>query len=72
MSKKEREICDFEIDFDRFVCLRANLSNDNSCLKARPENGCGKLHFWSEIGSGFREPGGTPLPRIPTVTPPGV
>ena len=26
--------------------------------------------FWSEIGSGFGEPGGTPLPRIPRCTPP--
>ena len=31
---------------------------------ARSENGCGKLHFWSEIGSGFGEPGDTPPPRI--------
>ena len=26
--------------------------------------------FWSEIGSGFGEPGGTPLPRIPRSHPP--
>ena len=26
--------------------------------------------FWSEIGSGFEEPGDTPLPRIPRSTPP--
>ena len=25
--------------------------------------------FWSEIGSGFEEPGGTPTPRIPRSTP---
>ena len=25
--------------------------------------------FWSEIGSGFGEPGGTPLPRIPRSNP---
>ena len=24
--------------------------------------------FWSEIGSGFEEPGGTPPPRIPRST----
>ena len=30
-------------------------------LKTGVENGI----FWSEIGSGFGEPGGTPLPRIP-------
>ena len=28
--------------------------------------------FWSEIGSGLEEPGGTPLPRIPKSTPRGV
>ena len=26
--------------------------------------------FWSEIGLGFEEPGGTPPPRIPRSTPP--
>ena len=26
--------------------------------------------FWSEIGSGFEEPGGTSPPRIPRRTPP--
>ena len=26
--------------------------------------------FWSEIGSGFEEPGGTPPPRIPRSNPP--
>ena len=35
-------------------------------LKTGVENGI----FWSEIGSGFGEPGGTPLPRIPRSTPP--
>ena len=32
--------------------------------------------FWSEIGSGYGEPGGTPPPRIPRSTalppPPGI
>ena len=33
--------------------------------------GCEILHFcWSEIGSGFEEPGGTPPPRIPHPPPP--
>ena len=35
-------------------------------LKTGVENG----RFWSEIGSGFGEPGGTPLPKIPRSTPP--
>ena len=29
MSKKEREICEFEIDLKYFFSLRSNLSNDN-------------------------------------------
>ena len=28
--------------------------------------------FWSEIGSGFGEPGGTPLSKIPSSTPGGL
>ena len=51
-------------------------------LKARSENGCGFQRpslktgvksdiFWSKIGSGFGEPGGTPSPRIPQRTPRG-
>ena len=35
-------------------------------LKRGVENGT----FWSEIGPGFREPGGTALPRIPGSNPP--
>ena len=27
--------------------------------------------FWSEIGSGFGDAGGTPPPKIPRSTPPG-
>ena len=30
-----------------------------------------KIHFWSEIGSGFGESGGTAPPRIPISNPPG-
>ena len=52
------------------------------CLKARSENGYGFYRsslkmgvensiFRSEIGSGFGESGGTPLPRIPRGDPPG-
>ena len=35
-------------------------------LKTGMENGM----FWSEIGSGFREPDGTTPPRIPRSNPP--
>jgi len=50
--------------------------------KVRSENGYGFLRpglktgmgngtFWSEIGSGFGDTGGTPPPKIPRSTPPG-
>ena len=35
------------------------------CENGYVENGI----FWSEIGSGFGEPGGTPLPKIPRSSP---
>ena len=40
-------------------------------LGARSGNEWRNGIFLSEIGSGFEEPGGTPLPRIPRSTPPG-
>jgi len=51
--------------------------------KVRSENGYGFLRpglkkgvrngiFWSEIGSGFGDTGGTPPPKIPRSTPPWV
>ena len=65
-----------------FFCWRSDLTNDDIIsaqvrLKkgmnfwAQGENGCGNDIFWSEIGSGFGESGGTPPPRIPRNTPPG-
>ena len=36
-----------------------------------PENGLKNYIFWSEIGSGFEEPGSTPPLRIPRSTPRG-
>ena len=71
MSKNEREICEFEMGLKNFFCLRSNLSNDDIISAWRPdlktvvENDI----FWSEIKSGFGEPGGTSLPRIPRSTP---
>ena len=49
-------------------------------LEARSENGCGKWpFFYSELGSGFGEPGSTPqqefpgvAPLTPTPPPPGI
>ena len=69
--------------FYEFFGLHSNLSN-NFCLKTRSENGyefqrsglktgMENYIFWSEVGSGLGEPGGTPPLRIPksTLPPPG-
>ena len=45
-------------------CSNLSISDDINFLGARSENGCEKWHFWSEIGLGFKEPRGTPPPRI--------
>ena len=44
------------------------MSDDIHFLRDRSENGCEKWHFWSEIGSGFKEPRCTPPLRIPRIT----
>ena len=47
MNKKERVICEFEVDFKKSFCWRSNLSN-NILISAyaRSENGCGKWQFF--------------------------
>ena len=70
MSKKEREICALDL-FDEFVCLRSNpVRNDNINSAERPglKTGAENWIFWSEIGSGFGEPGR----RIPRNTRPEI
>ena len=70
--------------FGEIFCLRSNLRNEDITSALTPglktvkdfrgrglkttgvENGI----FWSEIGSGFGEPGCTTPPRIPRSTPP--
>ena len=59
--------------FEVFFSLRFNLSNDNIIFAKRPGLVCKRVWnyiFWSEIGSGFEEPGGTPPPRISRRIPP--
>ena len=73
MNKKKREIWEVEVDLKKLW---------HNFLDTRSEDGFGFLRpglktgvesdiFWSEIGSGFGKPGGTPQPRIPRNTPPG-
>ena len=71
-TEKEKVIYEFEVDFKKSFIWRSNLSNDDIIsyrpgLKTLPsvENEI----FWSEIGSGFGEPGGILPPRIPRSTP---
>ena len=71
MNKKKREIWEVEVDLKKLW---------HNFLDTRSEEGFGFLRpglktgvesdiFWSEIGSGFGKPGGTPQPRIPRNTP---
>ena len=74
MSKKEREMCDYEMDFKKsFFCYFSNLSNDDK-ISWRPglKTGMKSANFWSELGSGFGELGSTPPPGLPRNTPPGL
>ena len=72
---------EFSGEFYQFLTslLMQSLIN----VQERSENGYGFLGlglktvvendmFWSEIGSGFGDPGGTPLLRIPRSTPQGI
>ena len=69
------------IQAEYYQLLTSLLMRTLITVKQRSENGFGFLRpglktgvengmFWSEIGSGFGEPGGTPLPKIPRSTPP--
>ena len=66
-----------------FVTLTSSSALIHMLCKVRSENGYGFLRpglktgvengiFWSEIGSGFGDAGGTPPPKIPRSTPLGL
>ena len=57
--------------FEEFFCLRFNLSNDKIISAHRPglKTGVENYIFWSEIGSGFGEPGGKLPLEFPGVPP---
>ena len=56
--------------FEDLFCLRSNLSNDNSFLKARPENGCGKLHFFGlKSGQDLENRAAHPYQEFPRILP---
>ena len=57
------------MDLKNVFCLLANLS-DNDIISAKSsglKTGVKNDVFWSEIGSGFEEPGGTPHQEFPGV-----
>ena len=60
MSKKERETWEFERGLKNFFSLCSNPSEDNIISALRPslKTGVENYILWSEIRSGFREPGG--------------
>ena len=53
-----------------FIYFYCNLTTINQLNKSGLKTGVENGMFWSEIWSGFGEPGGTPLPKIPRSTPP--
>ena len=65
MSKKERETWEFERGLKNFFSLCSNPSEDNIISALRPslKTGVENYIFWSEIRSGFREPGGGAHPH---------
>ena len=73
MSKKERERFYIYIYLYMYFLFCANLSisDDTNFLGRQVWKWVWKmtLIFWSEIGSGFKEPRGTPPLRIPRSTP---
>ena len=66
MSEKER-------DLKIFFCLCSNSSKDNliSALRPNLKTGVENYIFWSEIRSGFREPGGHTPTKDSKEYPPG-
>ena len=48
-KKKERVICEFEMDFNKKrLCWCSNMTNDDIIsASARSKSGCGKWHFFS-------------------------
>ena len=74
MSKKEREICEFEMDLNNFLFALQRLRNDHIISALRPglKMGVENSLFWSEIGSGFEELGGILPLRIPRSNPTGL
>ena len=83
MNKKEKVMCEFQMDFKKYFCLRSNLSNDNiisayarsdngnGFLEARSKTRCGKWQlFWSEKGQDLENRAAHPYREFPGIPPP--
>ena len=59
--------CVFERGAYRKESAKSNHYGNNETISQRPglKTGVNNDILWSEIGSEFRDPGGTPPPRIP-------
>jgi len=53
------------------ITYKVRSENGYGFLRPGLKTGVGNGIFWSEIGSGFRDAGGTPPPKIPRSYPPG-
>jgi len=51
------------------ITYKIRSENGYGFLRPGLETGMGNGIFWSEIGSGFGDAGGTPPPKIPRSTP---
>ena len=52
------------------ITYKVRSENGYGFLRPGLKTGVGNGSFWSEIGSGFGDVGGTPPPKIPRSTPP--
>ena len=62
---------DFRSALMHMVCLityKVRSENGYAFLRPDLKTGVGNGIFWSEIGSGFGDAGGTPPPKIPRST----
>jgi len=53
------------------IVYKVRSENGYGFLRLGLKTGVGNGIFWSEIGSGFGDAGGTPPPKIPRSTPTG-
>ena len=53
------------------ITYKVRSENGYGFLRPGLKTGVGNGISWSEIGSGFRDAGGTPPPKLPWSTPPG-